>query len=172
MLHEVRSPLLPIRLGPPPDRALNPVDGLGAAIDLLRHAQWHSHVTLESLVPLITNGLVDQRLHFALTDDHKPWGLAVWHWADISTHGRWLEQPPLLKELTDPRWNPGKVSQVDVQQYLWFSLLIAPFCSTLPLLRQLKSRVAGARNAWAIHPYGYARNEIHPEFRSHARLVW
>lgn len=172
MLHEVRSPLLPVRLGPPPDRALNPVDGLGAAIDLLRHAQWHSRVRLESLVPLIANGLVEQRLHFALTDDHKPWGLAVWHWADNSTHGRWLEQPPVLKELVDPRGNLGNLAHAGSQQHLWFSLLVTPFCSSLPLLRQLKSRIAGARNAWAINPYGNARNEICPELRSHVRSVW
>lgn len=172
MLHEIRSPLLPVRLGPLPNQALNPVDGLGAAIDLLRHAPWHSRVTVDSLVPLIANGLVEKRLHFALTDDHKPWGLAVWHWASESTHARWLEQPPLLKELAIPPSISRDMDQASAQQYLWFSLLVTPFCSSLPLLRQLRTRISLAGNAWAINPYGCAQNEIRPEFRSNIRLVW
>lgn len=173
MRHDIRSPLLPMRLGPPPERSLRHGDGLGAAVDIMRHLNWHGRLPISTVVPLVMAALRDGRAHFALTDDDRPWGLAVWHWVGDATHQAWLAAPPTLArmaELGDASDVPDDPTSLGT--HLWFSLLVTPFCASLPLLHQLRQRLPQAQQAWAITPYGAGSNAICLDATPQVRPVW
>lgn len=168
MLLENRSPLPPMRLIESPEKALLHIDCVGAAIDMMRHMKWHSRLSVGTMVPLIMNALSDGRAHFMLTPDQRPLGFAVWHWTDDATHSCWLATPPTLEEIGRmERFSGGPENQT---LHLWFSLLITPFCSCLPLMYELQQKLYNARRAWGITPYGINTDgiDIHatPQFRT------
>lgn len=149
MRHEVTSPLPPMRLGPAPERALRYLDGIGAAADRLRQLNRHGRMPVGLMVPLVFKALQEGRAYFALTDDDRPWGLAVWHWVSHPTHQAWLQTPPTLQQLAGL-----EAADATDAPKLWFSLLATPFCASLPLLRLLQEHLPQASEAWAITPYG------------------
>ncbi|MDZ4236738.1 MAG: hypothetical protein U1A81_01120 [Hydrogenophaga sp.] len=171
MLHEIHSPLVPMRLGPSPERGLRHVDGLGAAIDMMRQLPWHGRQPIGTMVPLLFNALREGRAYFALTDDDKPWGLAVWHWASNPTHTTWLAAPPTLHQFAEQD-TCAQPEAGDAQHQLWFSLLVTPFCASLPLLRQLQERLPQAKRAWAITPYGVSDGHMDVAAPPPVRPVW
>lgn len=164
-----------MRLGPAPDRALRHVDGLGAAMDLMREMPWHGRLSISTLAPLVVQALQEDRAHFALTEDDRPWGLAVWQWADTPTHHTWLATPPTLRQWAQqPKQAEQNATRAHIPTHLWFCLLVTPFCASLPLLRQLQQRLPQAAQAWAITPYGINANatDIDTDATPQTRPVW
>jgi hemolysin-activating ACP:hemolysin acyltransferase len=162
-----------MRLGPAPERSLRHGDGLGAAVDMMRHLNWHGRLPISTVVPLILQALRDGRAHFALTDDDRPWGLAVWHWVSDATHPAWLAAPPTLArmaQLSEAPYAPETLTTLVT--HLWFSLLVTPFCASLPLLHQLRQRLPQAQRAWAITPYGAGCDAIRLDATPQVRPVW
>lgn len=149
MRHEVSSPLQPMRLGPAPERALRFLDGIGAAADMLRQLNWHGQMPVGLMVPLVFKALQEGRAYFALTDDDRPWGLAVWHWVNQPTHQAWLQTPPTLQQLA-----ALETTDATEAPTLWFSLLATPFCASLPMLRLLQQYLPQANEAWTVTPNG------------------
>jgi hemolysin-activating ACP:hemolysin acyltransferase len=169
MRHEVTSPLPPMRLGPAPERALRFLDGIGAAADMLRQLNWHSRISVGVMVPLVFQAQQEGRAYFAITDDNRPWGLAIWHWVSQPTHQLWLQAPPSMHQIA-----ASETAEATEASKLWFSLLVTPFCASLPLLRLLQKHLPHAEQAWAITPYGAGAGDaaLHATLPPQARPVW
>jgi len=165
-----------MRLGPMPERALRHLDGLGAAIHLLRHMHWHGLLPMKVTVPLVMKALHENRAYFALTHDEKLFGLAIWHWTCNADHQAWLQAPPNIAFFANSQSTALLSSAAEVldDSQVWFSLLACPFGGHLQLLKELKTRMRSqVKHAWAITPYGPSHsgpNWQHPH--SQARALW
>jgi hemolysin-activating ACP:hemolysin acyltransferase len=149
MKHDITSPLMPVRFGPPPERALRYMDGLGAAMDVLRHTQWHAKYPVGMLVRVLMDAMQHGRMHLALTEADRPMGLAVWRTVGIDMHQAWLASPPSLADIL---LAPAMDDRPDAKGYLWLPLLLTPFGGPLHLIEHLRSRLPGATHAWALAP--------------------
>jgi len=169
MRHEVHSPLPPMRLGPAPERALRYLDGIGAAADMLRQIECYGRMPVGLIVPLVFQALQEGRAYFALTDDDRPWGLAVWHWVSHPTHQTWLQTPPSLQQLTGV-----ETAEATEVPKLWFSILATPFGDSLPLQHLLQHHLPQVDKAWALTLSGNATSDtaLDAPFSLQVRPVW
>lgn len=147
MKHEHRSPLAIVRQSAGSQAGLSPLDALGLAIDLLRHTEWQARQPIGPFVEAVVAALRGNRAQIVLTDDQRPLALGIWHYVDDLTHAKWLESaPPMAPDL----WS---LPQPDsAEGHLWFSTLLTPFSTPLPLMRQLRERHRQASVAWAACP--------------------
>lgn len=123
------------------------LDVFGAAIDLLRHTQWQGQQPLGAFVGIALSALKESRAHLVLTEDRRPLGFAVWRYLDEASHAEWLcSEAHILHNLAANDAIPGS------PQFLWFTTLITPFSTPLPLLSVLRERHATVPAAWATCP--------------------
>jgi hemolysin-activating ACP:hemolysin acyltransferase len=159
MKHELHSPLAAVRFADEAGTIVSVLDTLGAAVDLMRHLPFQGRLSVDSIANHVITAVQEGRCRMTLTEDLRPYGLATWLRVPQAQHARWLvEGAPSLSSI-------GAATETSTDlahggSPLWFGLLLTPFTTPLPLLRELQTHHAMDRAAWALNPDGAGFRQV------------